>query len=136
VISESGSSQPSPDELSDALKTAHALVSELNSRNTALAQELATLRAEHQAVIQSRDNAVVESTAAKNERDSLKASLPSMASKQASAILASLGHAPISGGDGRGSSATGGVKEAFSRMKPGSPEANAYFQKHRTELLS
>jgi uncharacterized small protein (DUF1192 family) len=135
VIQETGS-QVDPAELADALKTAHSLVGELNSRNTALAQELATLRAEHQAVIQSRDNAVAESTAARSERDALKAALPSMASKQASAILASLGHAPISGGDGRGSSATGGVKETFARMKPGSPEANAYFQKHRTELLS
>jgi peptidoglycan hydrolase CwlO-like protein len=138
-LSATPDTKPSVDELQAALSTAHSLCQELDQRNSSLTADLSNLRSQVSALTTERDNAVATATNASAEMTKLRAAVPKMAAAQAAEILGSFGVAPApSGRTSTGlpaSAGAGSVKEQFKAMKPGSPEANQFYAKHRKELL-
>ena len=130
----------SPD-LAAQLTQANALVQELHGDLTTTRAEVARLT-----------SALNEATAARGKADDLAAqaeaarkaaidSIPGIASRQAAAVLASVGHTPLPAGNGASISGSGApgspeeIRSQFARMTPGSPEATAFWKQHRAVLI-
>jgi hypothetical protein len=131
---------PTPEELATALDSSTALCRELHDKTVSLGRVVADLQSTVAALTTERDGAKTEAAHATGELSRLKASLPSMASAKAMEILASFGvSAPAPSGKtstGQPASAgAGSIRERFAALRPGSPEAGAFFAQHRKELL-
>ncbi len=139
-LSATPDTNPNVEELQAALQTAHSLCQELGQRNASLTADLSTLRSQVSTLTGERDTAVATASAATAEVTKLRADVPKMAAAKAAEIMATFGvSAPAPSGKtstGQPASAgAGSVKEQFAALKPGSPEANAFFAEHRKELL-
>lgn len=131
---------PNHEEVASALAAATELAQTLDTKARSLGLDVVSLQAEVSALKMERDNAKTEAAHATGELSRLKASLPTMASAKAMEILAGFGvSAPAPSGKAStslpASAGAGSIREQFAAMRPGSPEANAFFAEHRKELL-
>lgn len=128
-------------DLAAELKQANALTQELHADLTASRAEVARLTAALNAATAANTKAEERAAQAEAAREAAIASVPSMASRQAAAILGQVGHTPLAAGEGSSKGAAGTpsspeeIRAAFARMTPGTAEATAFWKQHRAVLI-
>jgi len=131
---------PAPDLAAD-LKQANALAQELHADLTASRAEVARLTSALNAVTAANTKAEERAVQAEAARQAAIDSVPSMAPRQAAAILGSVGHVPVPAGQDSHKGTSGSpsspeeIRAAFARMIPGSPEATAFWKQNRSILI-